>query len=631
MRHRSRWWVVMVILAVLAAAEWLRMPATALAWAAGAGALAAAVLALSGGRWLTAALAVVLGVTAAEVAVTQRLLISIAGDWPAQREARIEAYGDRVGGELRAALREAVRLAAVGAEAAHLDRSAAFERLAAALPRSGIERAVVVLDSAGGPWAWAGRHRVAAEPLGDSIAVRSVPYYVILETRRHSAGRVAVASVLIWADSAVPDRERSLAERFRRETEVGLLVYPPGAAPEGNTDIFDYVEPTTEGRRLLFSVQPVPPLQEEARARVYGRGGRAVFWLAALALALALLAAPTMPERAVLVPAFLWLTARAPAGELLGLEQGFSGSAYSHPLLGALSSSPAALLLSGLALSLLALWLGRRSFPRSIPAAALGVLAALGSLLVVRILADGITPPPSGTPVALWLAWQAGLMLAGAPLALLAAALLAGSAPRADRTRLTIGVALAAALAAIAIAGWRPEGAWPAWLPLAWIGPLLLVVAGPPRLGTALATGAVLGSLAAALTWDADIAARLGRAERDVARLGSAPDPEALALLEAFSRNVSAGPGVAGAPDLFALWSSSDLYRLGYPARLTRWRSDGALQAELPLDSLALPREMIGALALALPANVGHEIRVVPAVPGVHSILLQRLGDGGVL
>ena len=51
------------------------------------------------------------------------------------------------------------------------------------------------VDATGAPWAWAGRHRLAPEALGDSIDARTSGYYVVLETRRHSAGRVVVASV----------------------------------------------------------------------------------------------------------------------------------------------------------------------------------------------------------------------------------------------------------------------------------------------------------------------------------------------------------------------------------------------------------------------------------------------------
>ena len=86
----------------------------------------------------------------------------------------------------------------------------------------------------------------------------------LLEARRHSTdGRTAVAGVLVWAHPAVPDRSRSLAELFRRRTEVGLTVYPPGTAPD-SVDVFDYGDSTSAGPGLLFSVQPIPPEQGTA-------------------------------------------------------------------------------------------------------------------------------------------------------------------------------------------------------------------------------------------------------------------------------------------------------------------------------------------------------------------------------
>ena len=631
MRHRSHWWLVLVLVAVLAAAEWLRAPAPVWTWPATLACVGAIGLLLARPRLAAALLATTLGVMAAQLLVTQRQLIAIERNWPAQREARIEAYGERVDGELRSALHEAVRLAAAGAAAARLDRAEAFRHLAAAVPGRGIERAVVVLDSGGAPWAWAGRHRLPAEATGDSIAVRAVPYYVLLETRRHSGSRVAVASVLIWADSAVADRERSLAERFRRSTEVGLLVYPPGAAPEGNSDIFDYEEPTTEGRRLLFSVQPVPPQQDEARARVYDRGANAVLWLSLAALALALFLAPSTIERTLVIPAFLWLTARAPIGELLGVEQGFSRGTFAHPLLGTLTGSPAALILTGLALALLAGLAWNQRPRRTRVGSAAAVVLAAAAPVAVALLAPAVAPPAQGTPLALWIAWQCGLMLAGAPLALLAGALAGTGEHRVSRWRTLAGVLLALAVSAAAIAMWEPGVAWPAWLPLVWTLPLLLTVSGAPRMSAAVGSAAVLGSLAACLTWNADIAARLTRAEADVARLGSDPDPRARDLLEGLSRGIAVSAGDGSAAALYALWRGSPLHARGYPVHLGLWTVEGVPVVDLPIDSLALPRETLGALARALPPDTRHEIQTLPSVPGVHHVLVQRIAPDRVL
>ena len=181
------------------------------------------------------------------------------------------------------------------------------------MPQGGPEMSVGVFDQQGLPWAWAGRHRLPSRSEGDSIAAHASGYYVVLEARRHSAdGKAAVATVLVWAHPAVPDRGRSLAELFRARTEVGLAVYPAGAAPE-SPDVFDYEEPTTAGPRLLFSVQPIPPEQGSAKELAFKRSSRAIILLALLTFALALALASQPAERFVLLPVLLWLVVRAPA------------------------------------------------------------------------------------------------------------------------------------------------------------------------------------------------------------------------------------------------------------------------------------------------------------------------------
>ena len=60
------------------------------------------------------------------------------------------------------------------------------------------------------------------------------------------------------------------------------------SAPD-NRDVFDYCEPTTAGRRCLFSAQPLPPVQADARALEVSRGGRVAAIALLLVLALGLL------------------------------------------------------------------------------------------------------------------------------------------------------------------------------------------------------------------------------------------------------------------------------------------------------------------------------------------------------
>jgi signal transduction histidine kinase len=622
-RHRDLGWLVAVLATVIAAAEWLHAPSVA--WAVTAALLAILAAGASLLRWRRApalVLAAGLLLLAGELLATARQLHLNASDWPAQREARITAYGDRVGGELRSALRATSRLADRAVDAAALSQEEAFETLAAALPASGAELGIAILDSAGAPWAWAGRHRLAPEARGDSIDARTSGYYVVLETRRHSAGRVIVASVLIWADSAVPDRSRSVAERFRRATEVGLHVYPPGAAPEHNPDIFDYAEPTTAGPRLLFSVQPVPPTQDEARNRVFTRGGRAVMLLAALAVLLALPLAGAPSLRYVLLIGPLWAAARAPADALLGLGNLFSPATFFDPLLGPLSSSSAALALTGAVLAMLALRLWQRPMPGRAVSRVAGVVMAALALAIVWRFAQHVTPPSRGVGIPLWLVWHGAIVIAGATAAIVGRAL-AGHVS--VRWPAVAGAAIAGLIAAAALWTWSPSQDWSVTLPLLFLLPLFLTMLARSRVAALAGIGTTLGLLASLLVWRADVTSRMAVAERDLGSLGTDADPFVQPLLDRFSRRIMAAPAPSSAAELYTLWQSSALRAEGYPVQLALWDSAGLPLAELPLDSLAIPPALLGALARGLPDSTGAmELQAVPAVPGIHQVLAMR-------
>ena len=216
--------MLVVVAALGAAAEWLRRPAWV--WVAAVAIVLAVLLVL--GRpwtgWRRRALAVALAGLLGALAVSQWALTSIERRWPEQRQRRVNAASERLAGDLHAAYHRAERLTeAAAAASATNDRESAFTLLERLVPASGPEMSVVILDGAGLPWAWAGRHRLPPAPRGDSIGSRATGYYVELEARRHTPeGRVVVAGVLIWAHPAVPDRGRSLAELFRQRP-VGLV------------------------------------------------------------------------------------------------------------------------------------------------------------------------------------------------------------------------------------------------------------------------------------------------------------------------------------------------------------------------------------------------------------------------
>src|SRR3954469_16044760 len=441
----------------------------------------------------------------------------------------------------------------------------------------------------------------------------------------------AVASVLIWAHPSVPDRERSLAELFRSRTEVGLSVVAPGAAPDSG-DVFDYREPTSEGPRLLFSVQPIPPEQGAAKELVFHRGSHLILWLVLGSFIVALTLAATPLERFVLLSTVLWLGARAPLGSALGLQSLFSPATFYRPLLGPLSTSAGVLGLAGVFLTIGGVWLWRRRLPRRWYGVVLGVLLLLASPYLISNLGRGITPPTRGVPVGLWLTWQLTLLVSASALIVAAASLFRGSGDESRTSwRIVAGVIIAFAAALIGVLVWSPRGGWPDWYTFLWTPALLLVTLPAPRWATIAGVALVAGSSAALVTWGAEMTGRLQVAQRDIARLGNEPDPLAVPLLERFGEEVRRSPAPANASEMYALWHKSALGNQRYPAHLGLWSNGGTLRDELTLDSLDLPPSLLSTIVSNLAER--DTVRVVPLarVPGIHYVLVVRTGADHVM
>jgi two-component system nitrogen regulation sensor histidine kinase NtrY len=630
--HRPPWWLVSALASAIAAAEWLRRPSL-LGTVLAALAVAAALIALVPFRnWRRRGLAGVLVGLIATIAVTQARLTAIETRWAEQRERRVQAASERLAGDLHAALHQADRLAQSALAAPKDDRGAAIRLLQRLVPSRGLESSVLLLDPEGDPWAWAGRHRLPPLAEGDSIGARATGYYVVLEARRHSLdGRIAVAGVLVWAHPAVPDRARSLAELFRESTEVGLAVYPPGAAPD-SIDVFDYEEPTTAGPRVLFSVQPIPPEQGTAKQRAYVGGSRLATWLILLAMGLALTLTVSPVQRFAVLGGLLWLVVRAPVGAALGLQPFFSPATFFRSLLGPLSGSAGALALAGALLTIAGVWLWRRRPPRRWYGVALGSVLLLVAPYLISDLGRGITPPAGGVSVALWLSWQLAILVSAAALIVPTAALFRGAeggSPSAGR--ILAGVAIAIAAATVGVLVWSPRGGWPDWYTFLWTPALFLVALPAPRWATVSGIALVAGSAAALVTWGAELQGKIQVAERDVARLGVEPDPLALPLLERFAEQITDAPAPATGTEMYALWHGSALGDQGYPSHLALWSASGAPIEELALDSLDLPLSLLSTMVRELGPGESQRIAQIARVPGVHYVLLVRVATEEVL
>lgn len=548
-----------------------------------------------------------------------------------EREARIEDASSRLQKELRRASNLADSLAHKALALESLPLHVEFAAVNDLISPRAIESGVVVFEPSSRARIWGGRFRLLPDPGGDSVGIRLTPYYAVLEVRRHAAsGRSAVAAVLLAADPAVPDQERSLASRFRDRTEVGIRLWAPHAAPD-NSDVFDYEQPTASGSRTLFSVEFVPPEQQEALARADAVGRERVAWALLATLLTALWIVPAGLGRLSLGLLPIALALRAPLGALLGISEWFDPSVFHSEFLGALTGAAGPLALLGIALVLLGALLWERPILNRKAAILVAAVILVGTPYLVARLGRGIVPPATGVPVGLWLIWQVTLFLAAAGTITIAVALVRRRDQR-EQSRWAPVSAMVIALAAgfVGLLTWEPLGNWPSWYLLLWLPALLLLLWPADRRATVAAIAIVAGSGAGLLAWGAEINGRLRAARLDLSSLGEAPDQHLESALHDLGLKLRAQPVPHSVPDLYRLWRGAPLSASGTPAMLGLWYSDGTPVLELKFDELDLPADLVGALIRGLGKD---SLAVLPLQrePAVHHLLLVRADSGTVL
>ncbi|HYL56268.1 MAG TPA: hypothetical protein VEU73_11915, partial [Gemmatimonadales bacterium] len=621
------------------AAEWLHGTAAASAWVAGAAAVVAAVLALAKRpRDLRAAGAAIACLALGVVLETGVLEVKrIECCWPEVRASRVPQDSSELKAALAAAVAEARRLAERGMTAALLPRDVEFDQLADAVRSGsrtpGVERGVAILAADGEPLAWAGRHRFVPAPSRDTAELRAVitSFYVALEARRQTqGGGTAVGTVLLDAAPAAPDRGRAVGARFEEAHGVALRFSAPGLAPH-EADVFDYCPGGCANGDTLFSVQPVPPAQGDAKLAA----SRAAAVRAAVALAVTLLlllvVAPAGPWRWLVVLVAAWCTARAPLGLPGPAAEFFSPAVFYRSALGPFSAPAGSLAVLGVVALLAASTLWRRGLERRWWHVAGAGLLVLAAPYLVRYLGRGIAPPASGVGFALWMGWEAAVAGAAMALILGAAALVRGPVEPA-RVSWTLpaacGWAVVAALAGLWL--WNPYGAWPEWYTFLWLPALVGVLVPAPRRWAVLAIATVAGTAAALVTWGAVVEGRLRLAERDAQGLGRVADPPAVSLLERLGRDPPAeAPRTPG--ELYAWWLASPLAVDDYPASLALWTPAGEPEAEIRLASVDLPPAVVSALVRSPATREGARVERLDRTPGVHYVLVVPLESGDVL
>jgi len=623
------WWLIPLVLAELVSAEWSRGPTR------GAAALAVGLLVVAAAGVVRRGpvggiLALLLVLRAVVLGVGERDLLRTSGSWSTVRESKVEAAAAQWLDDL---LRGRTLVADLASEAARVDsltREEAFRRLSRLAGRSRLEVGVVVVDPDGTPYVWGGRTRLRPEAQGDSVDFQASSYYAVMESRRHLAsGRIAVASLLLAADSAVPDRAMSLASQFEARTGVGLEILPRDLAPD-TSDVYDYMEPTPSGLRILFSVQLIPPSQTGSFERSYRRTVAWVMGLGLITLILALIVAPAGPARFAIFAVPAVVAARAPLGDAIDVAELFSPATFFHPSLGPISASAGPLLAASVVVVILALTWLRRSPVRRWWGAPVAAVLLVAAPFAVSELGRGIQVPSTGVPAWLWLTWQLTVFLVAAALILIAAGLL----PRSGRGSWWTagpGALIGVAAAVIGLYIWNARFGWADWYPLLWAVGLGLVIWPGRRAGTVAGVGIAAGSAAALMVWGAEIEARVNAGRADLGALGARADPVTVPLLETFIERSREGATPRTASELFALWRSSPLSRHGFPVSLGTWTAAGEPRSALRLDEVDLPDSVVAGIVRELPDSVDRAIVALQRIPAVHHLGLVRLDPATIL
>ncbi len=538
------------------------------------------------------------------------------------------------------------------------------------------ERAVALLDGAGAPVAWAGTWRVRPDSLAPGAAapktgVASSPFYVVLYAiaegrvaggRGGAEPRRAVAAMVLHAEPPADRLARALDAAVLRESGLrGLDVRAlgPGQPPLVGAGWQTVVVPGTADRLAMRAIPPDPAavragLLEDAR-RVAAPGLALLTVLAAATLWQ--LGARTRMARASASTAALGLPlavlALTPLGSLSNVTRLFDPAVYFSPIGGALTSTLGALSATG-AVAVLAVataWRGadaagaaRWNSPlRARGGAALAAAAFAGGAWLIGGLARGISPPPGGATIALFVAWEGAFCLVAAAVLLWVLSLMRPLLTRLTRRRarrspavyaiagpfLGVGVALVGALE------WQPAGGWPAWYPALWVIPALAVVFSRAGRGAVPAAIAVAGLGASTLVWGATTARQVMLAAHDVRALAE-PEPDATALLARFGRALAADTapaGDAGGAALLRRYATSPLAAAGYPVALARW--DTAAGARAPVERVAFVLWAVDTAAVegaVRDAAVSRSpvTRAIGADPGAATLLAVPQRDGRV-
>ena len=264
--------------------------------------------------------------------------------WPETRERLLDDAGAVFQTEVQRAVARAEGLVERAAAFETDSRVVGFRAIDRAIDKGATDHGVVVMDVDGGPWAWGGVLRAPPRTFGPPLAARMTAFYVFVEARRQDERRSVVSQVVLAADSAVPDRERTLAARFTAATGVGLVFRTSLPDSQRPVAVFCKNSCVPSGAMpvdTLLIAELVPPAQGAAKIGAQRSGGRWTVGLWLIGLMIMMVFGTLLGRWVGLLGATVLLIA-TPAAGLIGMGAAFSSASYYVATLGPFSASAGA-------------------------------------------------------------------------------------------------------------------------------------------------------------------------------------------------------------------------------------------------------------------------------------------------
>ena len=580
-----------------------------------------------GTRVWAVASAAALAAFAVVATAAQRDLTRIDHRWPAYRA----IVADRGARDFRAAIATSLEALQATAERAlnvpssMSDAFTSLDALTAGAPEQG-----VVVYQRGAAFAWGGKLAVSTDSAVAPVGALHTPFYTVLYASRSRGDRRAVATAVAYAEPPGDQLAPGIGNRIAAAQGLHAFEVLPSQAG-AMVGSFVYLA----GGDTLLVAHAVAPGQEEARLNTLVHVRLSGALLLVLAFALFLIAS-WRRRQPLLVRLFplavaLALVALVPLNAFSTNDVFFDPTVYYAEAGGPFTASVGALVIATTIVLLALLLLLRRGVRLPRPWVALPIVIAIlaSSPPVLRALGAGVSPPPSGVAVALWLGWEVALFLATASIFIALSAV--GSAALGARRGLPPWVTPLCATLAAAIAPliMRAPGTYPTWYRVIWTVVIATLALTRSHRRIVLVAGGVAALVATTLTWGAGVRGRVSLAERDVAGLTSV-EPDIVNVLQRLAVDLHSLPVPRSEAELAKRYMRSDLAGGGYPVDLASWTPDGVPEAEVTLDQLTPPVRAVATVAADARAAGQVQLRSMLGVPGVFVVLAVPHPDSTV-